>query len=105
MIDVTTGIGQPAFGATLFGNKAQDLMTRVTKVNVPPLQGLFQKDLYFPEFFAGTWDVESTLLSVECPAGYKLFGRQGSFEAAQSVGTMFLINDMSCYSSILVDEF
>ncbi|CAN8070771.1 unnamed protein product [Agarophyton chilense] len=44
---------------------------------------LFQEDLHYPEFFAGKWKSISTLLSVACPAGYKLFGRTGAFEEAK----------------------
>lgn len=47
----------------------------------------FQEDLYYPTFFAGTWKTNSTLLSVACPAGYKLFGRLGSFEDAKKVSS------------------
>lgn len=68
----------------------QDLISHLEHaIPHPPISKIFQRDLYFPPSFQGTWDTYSTLLSVACPAGYKLFGRQGSFESAQKVRLSF----------------
>lgn len=61
---------------------AQRLVTRLTR---EPASKLYQSDIFYPEYFTGLWQTESTLLAVECPAGYKLFGRPGSFEATKEV--------------------
>ncbi|KAI0567599.1 hypothetical protein FGB62_1g315 [Gracilaria domingensis] len=63
-----------------------DLVKRLKqKTSEEMTERLFQEDLYYPDFFAGTWKTSSTLLSVACPAGYKLFGRTGSFEEAKKI--------------------
>lgn len=64
----------------------EDLPTRLEqRVSQEIPERIFQSNLYFPDYFTGTWDTESTLLSATCPAGYKLFGRPGSFEEATKV--------------------
>lgn len=50
-----------------------------------PKARLFEEDIFYPDYFAGVWETESKLISVMCPAGYKLFGRPGSFESARRV--------------------
>lgn len=63
-----------------------DLIARVgQRVPRRPQEKLFEDDIYYPDYFAGVWRTESMLISVTCPAGYKLFGRPGTFEAVQRV--------------------
>lgn len=63
-----------------------DLVARVgQRAPRRPEERLFEEDLFYPDYFAGVWKTESKLVSVTCPAGYKLFGKPGSFEAAQRV--------------------
>lgn len=71
---------------TLPFTKPEDLIARMRQ-GAPkrPVTHLFQNDIYYPDYFAGVWNTESTLVSVTCPAGYKLFGRPGTFENAQRV--------------------
>lgn len=62
------------------------LLGRVTGNGLEePRRKLYSDDLYYPLHFRGLWKVRSTLVSVQCPAGYKLFGQRGSFERAQQV--------------------
>lgn len=42
-----------------------------------------REDVNYPAYFQGRWRVWSTLTYVAAPAGYRLFGREGAFEAAQ----------------------
>lgn len=66
--------------------KPEDLVARIGQnASRRPVTHLFQDDIYYPDYFAGVWNTESTLVSVTCPAGYKLFGRPGSYENAQRV--------------------
>lgn len=63
-----------------------DLISRVgERAPKRPPEKLFGEDIYYPDFFAGVWKTESKMISVTCPSGYKLFGRPGTFEAAQRV--------------------
>lgn len=65
----------------------ENLISRIAQKTPPrPEAKLFEEDLFYPDYFAGVWDTESKLISVTCPAGYKLFGRPGSFESARRVG-------------------
>lgn len=67
----------------------ENLISRVAqKAPHRPDAKLFEEDLFYPDYFAGVWDTESKLISVTCPAGYKLFGRPGSFESAQHVSAL-----------------
>lgn len=70
----------------------EDLKIRLAK-GAPgrPEEKLFQEDIFYPDYFAGVWKTESKLLSVSCPAGYKLFGRTGAFEQARAVSFNFLM--------------
>lgn len=70
----------------LFLSKPEDLKLRVAQRAPPrPKARLLTPDIFYPDYFVGTWDTESKMISVTCPAGYKLFGRPGSFESAQKV--------------------
>lgn len=65
----------------------ENLISRVAQTAPPrPEAILFEEDIFYPDYFVGVWDTESKLISVTCPAGYKLFGRPGSFEYAERVG-------------------
>ena len=64
----------------------ENLIARFAQKAPPrPKARLFEEDIFYPDYFAGVWETESKLISVMCPAGYKLFGRPGSFESAQRV--------------------
>lgn len=79
--------------------KPEDLIAR-TRQGAPkrPVRHLFQNDIYYPDYFAGVWNTESTLVSVTCPAGYKLFGRLGTFENAQRVSSCYAFACASSWS-------
>ena len=36
--------------------------------------GVESRDLYYPRYFAGSWDALSTMVSVDAPCGVGLFG-------------------------------
>lgn len=57
-----------------------------------PGANIFSDDLFYPNYFAGVWKSKSTLKSVACPAGYKLFGRMGSYEAAMEVSIISIFD-------------
>lgn len=68
--------------------KREDLVIRLSRQSPGRPNGdMFGDDLFYPNYFAGVWKSKSTLKAVASPAGYKLFGRPGSYEAAVDVRT------------------
>lgn len=73
-------------GVSLPGAQKERLVFRLLQAAPGrPKNQITAKDLFYPIYFAGLWKIRSTLLSVACPAGYNLFGRPGSYEAAVNV--------------------
>lgn len=65
------------------------LQARVTEnLLVEPPYGLEVPDIFYPQWFQGTWKVASTTRSVQAPAGITLFGGNRTYSTAQDqVGT------------------
>lgn len=61
------------------------LESRVTEnlINPPPY-GMEGPDIFYPSWFAGTWNVASTTSDVQAPCGVALFGGNRTWAAAQS---------------------
>lgn len=59
-----------------------------------PTSVKFIRDLFYPAYCVGTWQVISTLLSVSAPAGYSLFGPRGAFEEVEKVRSTLSIHSL-----------
>lgn len=81
---------QPTLALPFPLEKPEAVIDRLNRSAPPqPKHKVYAKDLFYPDHFLGAWTVRSTLLSVQCPAGYKLFGRPGSFEDVQKVSVVY----------------
>lgn len=77
---------RPSIGIPFMTEKPESVLSRLNRAAPgQPKRKVYANDLFYPDYFLGAWTVRSTLLSVQCPAGYKLFGRPGSFEEVQKV--------------------
>lgn len=60
------------------------LDSRVTEnVLSPPPYGMEGNDIYYPSWFAGTWNVRSVCTEVTAPCDVPLFGGEAKFQSAQ----------------------
>lgn len=77
---------RPSNAIPFLTEKPESVLSRLNRAAPgQPKRRVYANDFFYPDYFLGAWTVRSTLLSVQCPAGYKLFGRPGSFEEAQKV--------------------